>query len=33
MIDVKRQQDKLGAGFSLSDMLTRKAEAGEKFTR
>jgi len=30
---LKRQQDKIGTGFSLSAMLTRKAEAGEKFTR
>jgi 3-hydroxyacyl-CoA dehydrogenase len=30
---LKRQQAKMGPGFSLSDMLVRKAEAGEKFTR
>ena len=30
---IRRQQDRLGADFQLSDMLVRKAEAGEKFTR
>ena len=30
---LKRQQDRLGEDFSLSDLLVRKAEAGEKFTR
>jgi 3-hydroxyacyl-CoA dehydrogenase len=30
---LKRQQDRLGTDFSLSDLLVRKAEAGEKFTR
>jgi 3-hydroxyacyl-CoA dehydrogenase len=30
---LKRQQERLGADFSLSEMLVRKAEAGEKFTR
>ncbi|WP_129793169.1 3-hydroxyacyl-CoA dehydrogenase NAD-binding domain-containing protein [Sphingosinicella sp. CPCC 101087] len=30
---LKRQQPRLGGDFSLSDLLVRKAEAGEKFTR
>jgi len=30
---IKRQQERLGDNFSLSEMLVRKAEAGEKFTR
>jgi 3-hydroxyacyl-CoA dehydrogenase len=30
---IRRQQDRLGAEFSLSELLVRKAEAGEKFTR
>ncbi|HET9426891.1 MAG TPA: 3-hydroxyacyl-CoA dehydrogenase NAD-binding domain-containing protein [Allosphingosinicella sp.] len=30
---LKRQQDRLGPDFSLSDLLVRKAEAGEKLTR
>jgi 3-hydroxyacyl-CoA dehydrogenase len=30
---LKRQQPRLGDNFSLSDLLVRKAEAGEKFTR
>jgi 3-hydroxyacyl-CoA dehydrogenase len=30
---LKRQQDRLGEDFSLSDLLVRKAEAKEKFTR
>jgi 3-hydroxyacyl-CoA dehydrogenase len=30
---LKRQQGRLGKDFSLSDLLVRKAEAGEKFTR
>ncbi|MEA3003763.1 MAG: 3-hydroxyacyl-CoA dehydrogenase, partial [Sphingomonadales bacterium] len=30
---LRRQQGRLGADFSLSDLLVRKAEAGEKFTR
>ncbi|WP_114954388.1 3-hydroxyacyl-CoA dehydrogenase NAD-binding domain-containing protein [Sphingosinicella terrae] len=30
---LKRQQDRLGSDFSLSEFLVRKAEAGEKFTR
>jgi len=30
---LKRQQERLGDGFTLSQMLVGKAEAGEKFTR
>jgi 3-hydroxyacyl-CoA dehydrogenase len=30
---LKRQQERLGSEFSLSGLLVRKAEAGEKFTR
>jgi 3-hydroxyacyl-CoA dehydrogenase len=30
---IRRQQERLGADFKLSEMLVRKAEAGEKFTR
>jgi 3-hydroxyacyl-CoA dehydrogenase len=30
---ISRQQERLGADFKLSEMLVRKAEAGEKFTR
>lgn len=30
---IRRQQARLGADFKLSDLLVRKAEAGEKFTR
>src|SRR5688572_12665363 len=30
---LKRQQDRLGSDFSLSGLLVKKAEAGEKFTR
>ena len=30
---LKRQQDRLGADFTLSDLLVRKAEAGEKLSR
>lgn len=30
---LKRQQARLGSDFSLSELLVRKAEAGEKFTR
>jgi 3-hydroxyacyl-CoA dehydrogenase len=30
---LKRQQDRLGDDFSLSELLVRKADAGEKFTR
>jgi 3-hydroxyacyl-CoA dehydrogenase len=30
---LRRQQERLGAGFTLSDLLVRKAEAGEKLTR
>jgi 3-hydroxyacyl-CoA dehydrogenase len=30
---LKRQQERLGDGFTLSGLLVRKAEAGEKFTR
>jgi 3-hydroxyacyl-CoA dehydrogenase len=30
---LKRQQERLGPDFRLSDLLARKAEAGEKFTR
>ena len=30
---LKRQQDRLGDEFSLSELLVKKAEAGEKFTR
>src|SRR5687767_2870488 len=30
---LKRQEERLGSEFSLSDMLVKKAEAGEKFTR
>jgi 3-hydroxyacyl-CoA dehydrogenase len=30
---LKRQQARLGRDFKLSDLLLRKAEAGEKFTR
>ncbi|HEV2746995.1 MAG TPA: 3-hydroxyacyl-CoA dehydrogenase NAD-binding domain-containing protein [Allosphingosinicella sp.] len=30
---LKRQQERLGNEFSLSDLLVRKAKAGEKFTR
>jgi 3-hydroxyacyl-CoA dehydrogenase len=30
---LERQQERLGEDFSLSDLLVRKAEAGEKFTR
>jgi 3-hydroxyacyl-CoA dehydrogenase len=30
---IRRQQDRLGSDFQLSDLLVRKAEAGEKFTR
>jgi 3-hydroxyacyl-CoA dehydrogenase len=31
--ELKRQQPRLGGDFSLSDLLVRKAEAGDKFTR
>jgi 3-hydroxyacyl-CoA dehydrogenase len=30
---IRRQQERLGADFKLSEMLVRKAEAGEKLTR
>jgi 3-hydroxyacyl-CoA dehydrogenase len=30
---LRRQEDRLGEDFSLADLLVRKAEAGEKFTR
>jgi 3-hydroxyacyl-CoA dehydrogenase len=30
---IRRQQERLGADFTLSNLLVRKAEAGEKFTR
>jgi 3-hydroxyacyl-CoA dehydrogenase len=30
---ISRQQDRLGPDFKLSELLVRKAEAGEKFTR
>ena len=30
---IRRQQERLGPDFMLSEMLVRKAEAGEKFTR
>ena len=30
---LKRQQDRLGSDFSLAELLVKKAEAGEKFTR
>ncbi|HEX8525743.1 3-hydroxyacyl-CoA dehydrogenase NAD-binding domain-containing protein [Allosphingosinicella sp.] len=30
---IRRQQERLGSEFSLSELLLRKAEAGEKFTR
>jgi 3-hydroxyacyl-CoA dehydrogenase len=30
---IRRQQERLGADFELSDLLVQKAEAGEKFTR
>jgi 3-hydroxyacyl-CoA dehydrogenase len=30
---LKRQQERLGESFTLSELLVRKAEAGEKFTR
>jgi 3-hydroxyacyl-CoA dehydrogenase len=30
---LKRQQERLGSDFTLSELLVRKAEAGEKFTR
>ena len=30
---LKRQQDRLGPDFALSELLVRKAEAGEKLTR
>jgi 3-hydroxyacyl-CoA dehydrogenase len=30
---LKRQQERLGKDFTLSEMLVKKAEAGEKFTR
>jgi 3-hydroxyacyl-CoA dehydrogenase len=30
---LRRQQERLGSGFTLSDLLVRKAEAGEKLTR
>jgi 3-hydroxyacyl-CoA dehydrogenase len=30
---LRRQQGRMGADFSLSELLVRKAEAGEKFTR
>ena len=30
---LKRQQDRLSEGFTLSDLLVRKAEAGEKLSR
>jgi 3-hydroxyacyl-CoA dehydrogenase len=30
---LKRRQDRLGADFTLSERLVRKAEAGEKLTR
>jgi 3-hydroxyacyl-CoA dehydrogenase len=30
---LRRQQDRLGPDFTLSELLLRKAEAGEKFTR
>jgi 3-hydroxyacyl-CoA dehydrogenase len=30
---LRRQQERLGADFTLSDLLVRKAEAGEKLTR
>src|SRR3712207_9209710 len=30
---IRRQQERLGAEFKLSDMLVQKAEAGEKFNQ
>jgi hypothetical protein len=30
---MKRQPERLVSDFTLSDMLAKKAEAGEKFTR
>ena len=30
---LKRQLDRLGDDFSLAELLVKKAEAGEKFTR
>jgi 3-hydroxyacyl-CoA dehydrogenase len=30
---LRRQQERLGSGFTLSELLVRKAEAGEKLTR
>jgi 3-hydroxyacyl-CoA dehydrogenase len=30
---LKRQQERLGSGFTLSELLLTKAAAGEKFTR
>jgi 3-hydroxyacyl-CoA dehydrogenase len=30
---IRRQQERLGSDFKLSELLVRKAEAGEKFTR
>jgi 3-hydroxyacyl-CoA dehydrogenase len=30
---IRRQQERLGVDFKLSELLVRKAEAGEKFTR
>jgi 3-hydroxyacyl-CoA dehydrogenase len=30
---IRRQQDRLGSDFQLSDLLVGKAQAGEKFTR
>jgi 3-hydroxyacyl-CoA dehydrogenase len=30
---ISRQQERLGPDFKLSEMLVRKAQAGEKFTR
>jgi 3-hydroxyacyl-CoA dehydrogenase len=30
---IRRQQERLGSDFTLSELLVRKAEAGEKFTR
>ncbi len=30
---IRRQQERLGPDFQLSEMLVRKAEAGERFTR
>ena len=30
---LKRQQERLGSDFKISELLARKATAGEKFTR